>query len=713
MTLPAPTQLLLSLLALPPSSLPSSLSNPPVHSTLAALLSHSTPATDRDTLRPLLHALVHCTAQLPKSPLDLTLLALYLHSFLPFNHALAKEVVQDALANNVRLAGEIRGAGVEALKHALAEEKGDSGAARTLLSLVQGMAQVFVPPAGGAAGAEAAKNLVQALVVAYEPLSSSEGENQPFEQANLRLAILETAHTLFDALAKALVASTSHNVAAPLEELHSLLSLLLPSAKSASIPLSALAVDLQSHYSLAQSLILAITDAGAVGPVARQVKDQVGALRRAAEGEEVDAAWLGRLRREESVGGAAEIGMGVDKEEGTTRAGKRPEVREDGVGAEKEAEIASSISQLVDLFPDLSPSFLRSCLLHPVFSPSPATPTSEATERVVSALLEDDLPADLKALRDGDVPLPPPSSSSAALHPPSPAHGPAPAPPSSSRANIYDDDLLFSRGKLLVGGKDRKVRGAGAGIAGTGKIELDESLKASIIALAEAPSSDEEADGEGGEGEAFLEEEGGEGERAVKVGDGEAKDGEGESDEEEQGDGPQGGGTAASSSAPLASSSRPPRPAHEDPSVLLLLESTYLRTPALFNRDSATRRSKARKELRERTGLGDEQVEGWKTMLERDPKKLARLQNKHQDLAASGNRPAPAPAPSSSSQPSQQPPRQQQQGGRGGSQGGGRGGGRGGGQAGRGGKKGDGGRKESDRAVRGRDKKMQRMGTGL
>jgi hypothetical protein len=38
----------------------------------------------------------------------------------------------------------------------------------------------------------------------------------------------------------------------------------------------------------------------------------------------------------------------------------------------------------------------------------------------------------------------------------------------------------------------------------------------------------------------------------------------------------------------------------------------------VFARDAATRRGKARKELKERTGLGDEQIEGWKVMLERD-----------------------------------------------------------------------------------------------
>ncbi|GAA5899224.1 hypothetical protein JCM6882_009288 [Rhodosporidiobolus microsporus] len=711
MALSPPIHLLLALLALPPSSLPSSLANPNIHASISALLaSLSAPhvPAPEPHLRPLLHALVARLAQLPKSPLASSLLALYLRAFLPLNAQLARSVVADALASNVRLAGEIRGAGVGALKEALAKQ-GDDEAARTLLALVRGAVEVFVPPsAAGTSGQEAAKELVSSLVGAYERVALSSA----VEQDHLRLDLLETAHALFSALSAA--RSTPSTSPAALDSLHALLPLLLPPKSN---PPSALAADLQTHFSLSATLVSAVQ--GSVGPTSRSVKDQLGALRRAGEGEGVgEAEWLERLKRAEMIGGAAEQGLGVDKGEEASLAGAV-----DGASAspEKEAEIASAISQLLDLFPSSPTPFLRACLLHRAFA---ASSTAETTERVVAALLEDDLPADLKALRDGEpapapapAPAPPPAQPAAQAQQPTPRPAATPAP---SRQNIYDDDALFTRGKLLVGGKERKLAPSASASSPAGfnpKLQLSDSLKASIIALAERPSSDEEdSDNEGEGGGAFLEEEEGAGERAVKVGDGEGRE-SGDEDEREQGDGPQGGGTTAASSAP-----RPAPSGAYHPSVTLALESAYLAAPALFARDAATRRSKARKELRERTGLGDEQVEGWKVMLERDAKKMQKLRDKHQDLAATGNHPrASAAAPhqqgggSSSGGAKGPPPHQQQQpqqqqssqgggrGGRGGGQGrGGRGGGRGG----------QSGRKESDRAVRGRDKKMQRMGAG-
>lgn len=48
------------------------------------------------------------------------------------------------------------------------------------------------------------------------------------------------------------------------------------------------------------------------------------------------------------------------------------------------------------------------------------------------------------------------------------------------------------------------------------------------------------------------------------------------------------------------------------------LELAYIRDPKLFDRDASTRRSKARADLKAQTGWGDEQIEGWKIMLERN-----------------------------------------------------------------------------------------------
>lgn len=195
--------------------------------------------------------------------------------------------------------------------------------------------------------------------------------------------------------------------------------------------------------------------------------------------------------------------------------------------------LLQAISTLLDFFPHLSSSFLRSCLLHPSVSSSPSASTAETTEKVVAALLEDSLPSDLVRLRDG-ISEPVPVTVSAPIATPS-AKGEVEQPQKRF------DTSAFTQGRLL-GSKDRRPPPFGAA-----QLQLDESLKASIIALAEAPSSDEEEEDEGGE--AFLEDDGG-AERAVRVGDGEAKE---EGDEEEveggvaQGDGPQGGGTSVGS----------------------------------------------------------------------------------------------------------------------------------------------------------------------
>ncbi|BGP61294.1 hypothetical protein NBRC10512v2_002613 [Rhodotorula toruloides] len=714
------THLLVTLCTVPLSSLPSTLANPPVHDSLCALLAHSKPTSTDTQQRQLLHAVVARAAPLKGAlagPQGLRLLALYLAAFLSTNAKAAQKVVEDALAANMRLAEQVRSMAGGAVGEVLRAKEGED-AARTVLALVWGTVGCFSPTAAGAKGGEAATQVLEALAGAYERFASSSHQSD-----SLRLDILETSHALVQTVTNALTSSTNASTSSTaLEAIRSLLLVLLPPSKTP----TALARALQVHFFVSN----AITDAvqGSVGPVARQVKDLIGSLKRAVAGEEAEKEereWVGRLVRERKVGGAAErdVGLGTrDKEEAVTRAAatKGKQKAEEGLrAAEEEAEIASvrsrtpilalalaaharPVGHLAPPRPVPAPSFpfLRACLTHPTFD---AATLEATTERVVAALLDDaPLPPDLARLRDGTAN-------------PEPAPTPAPAPQAASpkveRRNIYDDDRLFSRGTLLVGGKDRKL--ASQNKTTPPALKLDESLKASIIALAEAPSSDEEEDGEG---EAFLEDGTEDGGTRVQVGDGEPKD---QTDEDEEGDdvamgdGPSGGGTTAGSSAPATAS----RSSIYSPATVLTLESTYLRSPALFKRDAATRRGKERKALREKTGLGDEQIEGWKVMLERDPKKLQKLADKHTDLAATSNHPASQrsakPPPSSDSQasplnaPHQQQQQQQQRGPP-------RSGGdssRGGGGRGRG--RSDGGRKTSDRATRGRDKKLAKfLGAG-
>ncbi|EMR08409.1 hypothetical protein PNEG_03245 [Pneumocystis murina B123] len=58
-----------------------------------------------------------------------------------------------------------------------------------------------------------------------------------------------------------------------------------------------------------------------------------------------------------------------------------------------------------------------------------------------------------------------------------------------------------------------------------------------------------------------------------------------------------------------------------------MLYLTYIISPEVFERGSHIRRSSARIELRSKTGLSDEQIEGWKIMLDRNPKRIEKLEN--------------------------------------------------------------------------------------
>lgn len=61
------------------------------------------------------------------------------------------------------------------------------------------------------------------------------------------------------------------------------------------------------------------------------------------------------------------------------------------------------------------------------------------------------------------------------------------------------------------------------------------------------------------------------------------------------------------------------------------LWSAYNSSPGVFNRDSETRRGKARKDLKDRTSMTDEAIEGWKVMLEREPDRLRAMERKFAD----------------------------------------------------------------------------------
>ncbi|KAJ1310858.1 hypothetical protein OPQ81_009376 [Rhizoctonia solani] len=60
------------------------------------------------------------------------------------------------------------------------------------------------------------------------------------------------------------------------------------------------------------------------------------------------------------------------------------------------------------------------------------------------------------------------------------------------------------------------------------------------------------------------------------------------------------------------------------------LELAWLEDSQVFERDGETRRSKARADLKAKTGMSDEQIEGWKIMLERDSRRQSKIREKHE-----------------------------------------------------------------------------------
>jgi activating signal cointegrator complex subunit 2 len=108
-------------------------------------------------------------------------------------------------------------------------------------------------------------------------------------------------------------------------------------------------------------------------------------------------------------------------------------------------------------------------------------------------------------------------------------------------------------------------------------------------------------------------------------------------------------------------------------------------SPAVFGRDSETKRGKARAALKSETGMTDEAIEGWGIMIGRDPKRLRRLEAKFNTF---GGQQRELQSTSWKNSPAESADEGSGDGGRGGF--GGRGRGRGRGRGGRGGGRGGG-----------------------
>ncbi|KAJ6595689.1 hypothetical protein DFH09DRAFT_145160 [Mycena vulgaris] len=242
----------------------------------------------------------------------------------------------------------------------------------------------------------------------------------------------------------------------------------------------------------------------------------------------------------------------------------------------EDPELDVNVTQVLDILPDHAPEYIRALLSLPSYS----TP-----EQVVDALL------------DGTAPSPEELQSS-----------PAKADELAGyvRRNVYEDDAM-DLSHVRVGKKTDEE-----------SVLRDrtfiEQMKADILRRAEEISDDEEDAEEGGEGNNYD----GTGKGKMKH----ADDGDLDLDAAHPhvkvaGDGEESGGEDGDT---------------EDEEALspeTICELAYIRDPKLFDRDAQTRRGKPRADLKVQTGWSDEQLEGWKIMLERNPKRDKILQ-KHE-----------------------------------------------------------------------------------
>ena len=289
--------------------------------------------------------------------------------------------------------------------------------------------------------------------------------------------------------------------------------------------------------------------------------------------------------------------------------GKNRAIDEFGHGAFGDVRVhtVSLITQVQDIFPDLGSAFIVKLL----------DEYNNDTEQVTSHLLEDSLPAQLKeANRAENLSVSPtprmkptlmlyrthlPSGQSAELvpnlapHPPSTlAHQPDRHAP-LSRRTVFDDDA-FS--KLAIS-PSQVHYGRAADTTQTADVLLSApsstANKAAILsALAAFDSDDDERD------DTYdVEDVGGTVDSALPGTSDDVMDSEGLKQDQ-----------------------------HEE-----TLFQAWKMSPALFGRDPTTRRSQARVALRGETGMTDEAIEGWAIMLQRDPRKLKRLEAKSSTAA--------------------------------------------------------------------------------
>ncbi|KAF2211952.1 hypothetical protein CERZMDRAFT_41937 [Cercospora zeae-maydis SCOH1-5] len=237
--------------------------------------------------------------------------------------------------------------------------------------------------------------------------------------------------------------------------------------------------------------------------------------------------------------------------------------------AELNVHQMSLVTQVQDLFPDLGSGFVMRLL----------DEYGDDVEQVTAHLLDESLPPHLASLDRSEEGAVGGKSQQYAIDQLIPRSTPPPPEPDlPDRRNAYDDDELdrldFDTSRLHIGKRNKSLSAE------------DQPNKAAILsALAAFDSDDDERD------DTYdVEDVGG-------TVDTTAPDGE--------------PGIAA-------------KVTHEENDLALF--TAYKSSPEMFGRSFDVRRGQARSALKTETGMSDEQIEGWAVMLQRDPKRLKRLE---------------------------------------------------------------------------------------
>ncbi|KAK8222014.1 hypothetical protein M8818_000182 [Zalaria obscura] len=245
------------------------------------------------------------------------------------------------------------------------------------------------------------------------------------------------------------------------------------------------------------------------------------------------------------------------------------------INAEQHIHRMSLITQIQDLFPDLGSGFISALL----------DEYSESVETVTAHLLDDSLPPHLRDLdRSAQLSAPPPTEQQRSDH-----LAPRSTPP-PQRRNVFDNDefdrLEVEASRLHIGRRNERLT--------ADAIMSDRSTaprKSAILsALAAFDSDDDERD------DTYDVEDVGGTVDAARPG------GETERDVDAAG--------------------------REDGANEEALWRAWKLDHATFGRSAEVRRCNPRQALKNETGMTDEAIEGWAVMLERDPRRLKRLEAK-------------------------------------------------------------------------------------